>query len=211
MNKEATNPEQINPIKLIVSLGLDYIRWTQLAPLITVWLFALGIVAAILVVENVDAVMDAIDAVLMWISGLPVVGEALLAKMESMAGEDGRIELGGHELKAAVLRIWSIGSLTLMILALLIRWIFGPFKPWSLKRKLATVALICAVWVVAVVISFVLTQGDLEGEGFAMFMTFALQGLVLFIINLWFLSVSHFIGWIQRLINDPDQGFQPGK
>ena len=206
MSESNAHSTRINPLKLVIGLGLDYLRWTQLAPLITVWLFALAMVAAILVVENLDAIFDAIDSVLRWVSGLPVIGEALLAKMEAMAGEDGRIDLGGQELKAAVLRVWSMASLTFMVLALLVRWFFGPFNPWSLKRKLATVGIACAVWSMAVIGAFALTQGDLEGEGARMFLTFMLQGLVLFAVNAWFVSIAHFIGRVRRLIDASSLG-----
>lgn len=206
MNNAEEPGSRINPLKIVIGLGLDYLRWTQLAPLITAWLFALAMLAVILVVDNLDAIFDVVDSVLMWIAGLPLIGDAFVAKMEALAGDDGKIELGGNELKAAVLRVWSIASLSFLVLALLIRWFFGPFKPWSLKRKLAFAGGACALFALGLFGAYALTQGDFEGHALRMFLTFLANGLVLFIINLWFLSISHFLGWVQKLIHESSLG-----
>ena len=73
-------------------------------------------------------------------------GPKFLALMESQT-KDGVIspDLGAIDYKSAVLGIWAGIALVFMAIGWVAGRFFGPFKPWSLKRKLGTTALACAI------------------------------------------------------------------
>jgi hypothetical protein len=135
--------ERINPLKLAIGLVIEYFRWSQLTPMITFWAFGLLMLAALVFVNNQEASWTALESVLRFIAGLPLVGDAFVRWMESHAGEDGSIDLDGQDFKATALKAWGVLALAFMVLGLIAGRLFGPFAPWSLKRKLGVAALAC--------------------------------------------------------------------
>lgn len=97
-------------VKTVTVLAIDYLRWTQLAPMITAWALGLAMLLAIVFVSNEEAAWGLFDAFAHGIVQLPWLGDLFVSKMESLAGDDGTIELGGEELKAAALKVWGIGA-----------------------------------------------------------------------------------------------------
>lgn len=189
-----------NPIKLIATLVIDYLRWTQLTPMLTVWGFGLLMLAALLFVNNQEQTFDTIFAVLEWIAGLPVIGDRFTAWMESQAGNDGTISLGGSDLKAAALKAWSLISLVFMLIALSVSWIFGPFKPWSLKRKLGITALCCGALLAAFISLYFANPEEFNGPFENWLLTFGGIALILFVVSAWCLSIAHLLGHWSRAI-----------
>jgi len=59
-----------NLLKLTATLAIDYLRWTQLAPLITIWAFGLAMLAAMLFITFEEQSWDALGSLLEWIAGL---------------------------------------------------------------------------------------------------------------------------------------------
>lgn len=92
-----TTDSSTNLPKLGVSLVIGYFRWSQLSPMIVVWGFGLLMWAAMFFVNNQEATFDAVGSVSRWIAGLPVIGDAFVRWGESLAGEDGTLQLGGKK------------------------------------------------------------------------------------------------------------------
>jgi hypothetical protein len=199
-----------NPFKFAAILGIDYLRWTQLTPLVTIWAFGIAMLAAMLFINFEEQSWDALGSLLEWIAGLPVIGDAFSARMESLAGEDETIKLSGNDLKAAVLKAWSLLSLAFLLLALALNWAFGPFKPWSLKRKLGIAALCC----LALLAGFVAVYfGDPElfnGPAAGWMLNFGGICLLLFIVSAWCLSIAHALGLARKAIETKYWG-APGR
>lgn len=202
--------EGTNPLKLIVTLAIDYVRWTQLAPLITLWAFGIAMLAALLFVNYEEQSLDALGSLLQWIAGLPLIGDRFTAWLESLAGEEETIRLGGNDLKAAVLKAWSLLSLAFMVLALAINWIFGPFRPWSLKRKLGIAALCCMVLLAGFVAVYFANPERFNGPTSGWMFNFGGIGLVLFIVSAWCLSIAHALGLARKAVETKDWG-APGR
>lgn len=190
--------ERTNLLKPIVTLVIDYVRWTQLAPLVTVWAFALAMLAAMLVANYEDQTWDTLGAVFQWIAGLPLIGERFIAWMESLAGDDGSINLGGDDLKAAALKAWGLLSLAFLALSLIVNWLFGPFKPWSLKRKLGIAALCCLVLLAGFIAVYFGDPSRFNGPAGNWMLTFSGIVLILFVVNAWCLSVAYLLGMVRR-------------
>ena len=195
-----------NPLKLGVSLVIGYFRWSQLTPMIVVWGFGLLMLAAMFFVNNQEATFDMVGSVSRWIAGLPVVGDAFVQWGESLAGEDGTLELGGKDLEAALLKVWSGLSLVFFVLSLIAGWLFGPFKPWSLKRKLAFAGLGSVILIAAFAMVYFLDPSQFNGPAWNWMLMFSGVGILLFIVSAWCLSIAHLLGWVARLVAESELG-----
>ncbi|MGK2927275.1 MAG: hypothetical protein ACSLE2_16790 [Lysobacterales bacterium] len=192
--------EGTNPLKLIVTLAIDYARWTQLSPLVTLWAFGIGMLAAMLFVNYQVQSWDALGSLFQWIAGLPLIGDRFSSWLESLAGEEETIRLGGNDLKSAVLKAWSLLSLAFMVLALAINWIFGPFKPWSLKRKLGIAALCCMTLLAGFVAVYLADPEQFNGPASSWMFNFGGIAFLLFVVNAWCLTIAHLLGLGRRAI-----------
>lgn len=198
--------EGTHPLKLAVTLAIDYLRWTQLSPLIAIWAFAIAMLAAMLFVSYEEESWNALDSLSRWIAGLPVIGSRFVAWLESLAGEDETIKLSGNDLKAAVLKAWSLLSLAFMLLALAVNWAFGPFKPWSLKRKLGIAALCCLALLAGLVAVYFADPAPFNGPAGNWMLTFAGIALVLFIASAWCLTAAYALGLVRRAVDESSFG-----
>jgi len=198
--------ENTNPLKLIVTLAIDYMRWTQLSPLVMLWAFGIGMLAAMLFVNYQEQSLDAIGSLFQWIAGLPLIGDRFTAWLESLAGEEETIRLGGNDLKSAVLKAWSLLSLAFMVLALAINWIFGPFRPWSLKRKLGIAALCCMTLLAGFVAVYFAKPEQFNGLASSWMFNFGGIALLLFVVNAWCLSIAHALGLARRSVDGSSLG-----
>lgn len=189
-----------NPIILVASLAIDYFRWTQLAPMVTMWLLALLMIVGMFFVTNQDTVLDILVAVLVWLESLPWVGEPVSARMEASAAEGGGLSLGGQDMKAIALRAWAVISLVFMLLALIAGWLFGPFKPWTLRRKLGLIALACVLLMAGFVAAYFADPEEFNGPARQWMLMFTGVAVLIFIVSAYCLSIAHALGLLKRLI-----------
>lgn len=201
MEGNSNRPDEApqNPIYLVASLLIDYVRWTQLTPLVTMWFFALLMLVAMFFVNNQETVLDTLVPVWLWLESLPWVAESL-SRMEASAAEEGRASLGGGDLQAIALRAWAVISLVFMLLALIADWLFGPFKPWTLRRKLSLIALACVLLMAGFVAMYFADPEGFNGPASQWILMFTGVTVLVFIINAWCLSIAHALGWVKRLI-----------
>jgi hypothetical protein len=136
-----------------------------------------------------------------WIASLPWIGPRFLAFMESQA-KDGVIspDLGAIDYKSAVLWVWGGISLIFMAVGWLAGLLFGPFKPWTLKRKLATAALACVLVVAAMMALYFLDPETWNDGPFMVAFSASGMALVMFIVNAWCLSVTHALGLVSTYV-----------
>lgn len=190
---------QPKPTQLLASVAIDYFRWTQLTPMILMWAMVIGMLFILIFVSHEDATWSLIGATADWIASLPWVGPKFVAFMESQA-EDGVIspDVGAFDFKSAVLQIWGGISLVFMAVGWLAGLAFGPFEPWTLKRKLGAAALACFLMVAVMMLLYFLDP-ELWNDGPLMVaLTASGMALVMFIVNTWCLSISHALGLLSR-------------
>jgi len=185
-------------MQFIGSLVLDYARWSQLAPMITVWLVAVLMVFLMFFVEHQDETVDGVATVVTWVTELPVVGLPILEWMENRADEEGALHFGGDDLKVAAMKIWALGSLVLMVIGWLARLLFGPLKPWTLKRKLGFAALACLSLLAGFLSVFFLSPGLFAGTKVQSILYLAGISLFVFLVSTWCLSIAHALGLFSR-------------
>lgn len=198
MNRPDQTP--LNPMIPVASLLIDYLRWTQLTPMVTMWLLALLMIVGMFFVSNQDTVLDILVSVVVWLESLPWVGEPVSTRMQVSAAEEGGLSLGGEDLKTIALRAWAVISLLFMLLALIIGWLFGPFKPWTLRRKLGLIALACVLLMAVFVAIYFADPEVFNSPAGRVMLMFTGVAMLIFIVSAWCLSIAHALGLLKRLI-----------
>jgi len=196
---------QPKPLQMLAALVIDFFRWSQLTPMILMWAMVLGMIFMLIFVSHEEATWSMIGALAEWIASLPWIGPKFVAFLESQA-EDGVIspDLGGIDFKSAVLRIWGIISLVLMLIGWVAGLIFGPFKPWTLKRKLGAAALACALVVGVMMVLYFLDAETWNDGPLKVALSASGMAFVMFLINAWCLSISHALGWLSQTVAQYD-------
>lgn len=195
-------PSQDRPklFKLAASLVVDYFRWTQLTPMITLWLFAGFMLAAMFFINNEELTFNTIEGIAEWVSELPWIGEIYTARLEEMSDEDGRFSLGGAEFEALAVKIWSALSLIFMALAQIGGWLFGSSEPWRLHRKLTAAAIACILLLAGFIAVYFADSELFNGSIWQWMLMFTAVTMLVFIVNAWCLSVAHLLGFLSRMI-----------
>lgn len=195
----------IYPVRILLSLLLDYLSWTQMVPMILVWSMLVAMGFVLLLAYNENAAWSLIELGIMTIQSLPFLGDRFTLWMESQT-VDGVFspDLGAVDYKSLALNSWALLSLAFMVAGALLKRLLVPLPPFTLKRKLATAALASIVVIVAFLMLYFI-DGKGWGDGFLPMLGSASgMGLILFLISAWCLTISHILGWLSRAVMDPE-------
>ena len=88
-----------------------------------------------------------------------------------------------------------------MVLAVIGGALFGPFTPWSLKRKLGIAGLGCALLFAALAFAYFSDPGQFNGPAWQWLLMFFGMSTLLFIVSTWCLALSHFLGLMRRMVD----------
>ena len=176
-------------IRTVVDLALDYVRWSQFVPMLTVWGFTLLMVVALTVVNLQEQGADPIGTGLGWIVQLPWVGEYL----RESAGKDGTVHLSDEDLKSFLMTAWAALSLVGMLLGIAWRAAMGEHAPWPLKRKIGASLLGCLLLMGAMVANLYSHRDLFNGGTGEWLLMFTGVAALVFIVSLWSLTVTHVI------------------
>lgn len=193
-------------LRVAVDAALGLLRWSQLAPMITLWAFGIGMLLAMLLVNNQEAAWDLVGASLRWVAGVPVIGDAFLAKLDALADDDGRIRIDGRDVEAFALGAWGILTLAFMGIAALASRIFGPFEPWTLGRKLGIAALASIILCLAFIAVYWSDAEQFNGPASDWMFMFSGVALLLFVVSTWCVSIAHALGLVQDAIASSPAG-----
>jgi len=187
-------------LKLLLSLVLDYFRWTQLTPMIITWSFALLMLTAMTIANLQAQSISAVQWVLQWLTHLPVLGQHVNEWMSQSGSEK---HITGSDLKSFVMTAWSVISLAFMLLGMILSTLSKPTQPWSLKRKLAVVGSAAFVLLAGFISNYFTHIEKFSGETSGWMLNFSALSLIVFLVSLYSLAVSQFIQFLQgRLCNN---------
>jgi len=178
-------------LKMLLSLGLDYFRWTQLTPMIFTWGFALLLLAMLVFVNFQQQVVNVLEYFVEWLMRLPLVGPYVT---EFLSDQEKTVKLGTEDLRTFALRTWFVVSLLFMLGGMLLsRWL-GPFKVRSLKRKILYAAACSVLLLVALVFNYFAVPENFNGGVGGWMFNFSLLSLIVFLVSVYSLSVAHALG-----------------
>lgn len=178
-----------------------------MVPMILAWCLVVGVLFILLFAYHEEAVWSVMERVVAAVASLPFIGERFVEWMESNV-EDGVFapDVGAIDFKAAALKVWGLISLAFMILGgLLGRWL-GPFKPWSLKRKLGVAAAASSVIVIAFTVLYFTDRESFGSPLGPVLLSSGGFALILFLISSWSLTLSHALGWVSQVIMNAEIG-----
>lgn len=196
---------QPNPLQMLAALVIDFFRWSQMTPMILMWALMLGMLFALFFVGNQEATWSIVQRGMEWVASLPVIGPKFVSWMESQS-QDGAadLNLGTMDFKSAVLTAWAVISGVFMALGWLAGLVFGPFKPWTLKRKLGVITLASILVVVTFMGLYFLDRESWNNPSAAVLFTASGMAFILFLVSAWCITVSHALGRLFGLVAEAD-------
>ena len=190
-------------LKMLLSLGLDYFRWTQLTPMIFTWGFALLLLAMLIFVNFQQQVVNVLEYFVEWLMKLPLVGPYIT---EFLADQDQTVKLGTEDLKTFALRSWFVVSLLFMLAGMLLsRWL-GPFRTRSLKRKIVYAAVASAALLAGLVLNYFVDPGNFNGGLAGWLFNFSLIALIVFVVSAYSLTIAHVLGKLSSALMEEAGG-----
>lgn len=197
-------------LNIAISLVIGYFRWTQLFPMIAAWVIAAGVLMLTVVSVNEEATGQIMESVGQKIEAVPGLSRAFGAMFDYVFSEEEAEKHPFEAFKSVVLKAWGIASLGLMLLAWLLGMIFGPFKPWTLRKKLKVTLLACLGLETGYFACFLAFPDQFHGQTSIIIMNFLVWGVAVFLLSTWSLTISHMLGKWQQAIAQSD-GQQPRK
>lgn len=177
--------------KLLAKLTLDYVRWTQLIPMIFGWAFVFIMISAIFLVifqGDIDTLLQRAEPTIERLLGPAPETDSTVQS----ADEASTINLTGNDIIPWIYRIWGILAFAGWIFSIVRTKIFGPKPPRSLKRKIGTAGIAVLIFTGTLLFAFMI--GNFSGNTKAELMIpFILLPILLFIVSTWGLSISHII------------------
>ncbi|BAO43930.1 hypothetical protein [Thiolapillus brandeum] len=173
-----------------ISLGgrllVDYLAWTQKAPMIFLWGFAVVVLLLMLFTAHQDTAADIVDSFLDILLNLPWVGDDIHAWLEASSGEYDQADL-----RRFIFLVWGILSLVLMLFGYLRTALFGPAREADFPRlhqRLWLALMLLGLGFVGVYWS---ASDQFSGSGWGWLGMLAVFLLVLYLVSLYGLAVNH--------------------
>ena len=190
-------PSQNHILKLLLSFGLGYIRWTQLTPMLLLWGFGLLMLLALTFVNFQEQTISALVFILEWLLQLPIVGERITPLLSD---DSTAIDMSGSDIRSFMLSAWAALSLAFMLAGIVLSTLFGPFQPWSLKRKILFACAGVVSLFAGMVANYFAAPQNCNGEASSWTINFSLFSLLLFGVSAYCLSVSHFLAYLNEAL-----------
>ncbi len=176
---------------------LNYMRWTQLTPMLLVWGFALLMLMALTLVNFQEQSVSVLERISQWLVKFPILGDYVEAKMN---GSDGELHMGTEDFRSFVLSAWFVISLVFMLGNMALSALVGPFQPWSLKRKILVMGLGIVLLMIGFLLNLFFGSETFNGGTSSWILNFSLIALLVFLVSAYCLSIAHFFGFLDAAL-----------
>lgn len=203
-------PEHVHLLRALASLALDYLRWTQLVPMLFAWTFLLLLVGALLLTNFQDASFSLFErGVTVYERFAGPLAEAAPADAAetpdvtpdspNTSGETvGTTTFTGDDIMPVVLRGWALLALVGWLFSVLRSMLFGPREPARLLPKLRIAAYCAAGCSGLMWIAYLLGSETFNGGPLGWALLFIGVPLGAWLVSLWSMGIGHVIGIFQR-------------
>lgn len=185
-NGVAAIPE---PVRILLGLGLDYLRWVSLTPMVVAWalfLFMVIFFNYINIEDSIDSLFDGLErgyeiyserfGPIAWIEANEEAyrQEQAERELDSTTPESqGPVEFGLSDLTPFIMKAWGVIALAAWLLSLLRNLVFGPRPPRTLAQKIRIMIMaVLAGWALLFVAYF-FGRSAYEGSFFGWFALFS--------------------------------------
>ena len=188
---------QIHFLKSLLSLGLGYLRWTQLTPMVLMWGFGLVMLLALTFVNFQEQSLSLLGSFLEWLTRLPIIGEHVI---QLLSDKDTSTHMATNNIESFIFSAWAVLSLVFFLAGMVLSLLFGPFQPWTLKRKILLAGAGVVVLLAGFVANYYVVPQNFNGEASAWMLNFSLISLLVFVVSAYCLSVAHFLGYLNQAL-----------
>ena len=188
---------QIHFLKSLLSLGLGYLRWTQLTPMVLMWGFGLLMLLALTFVNFQEQSLSLLGSFLEWLTRLPIIGEHVI---QLLSDKDTSTHMATNNIESFIFSAWAVLSLVFFLAGMVLSLLFGPFQPWTLKRKILLAGAGVVVLLAGLVVNYYVVPQNFNGEASAWMLNFSLISLLVFVVSAYCLSVAHFLGYLNQVL-----------
>jgi len=186
--------EQAGLPGLLTGFVIDYFRWLALVPMVFSWALLILVVVVMLAINfqgDIDRMLQRAEP---WV-------ERWLGPAESdevnAAEEAETIDLTELDLKNWVYRIWLFAALAGYLLGLVRSWLFGPWHPPPMKRKLVRVAMAAGSCSALLFFAWLFGSEAYAGSAAGWVVMFVLFPLLVWVISAGSLAFSHLLDQIR--------------
>lgn len=193
-------------LRYLVSIGLDYIRWSQMVPMILAWAFILLALTAMTFINFQETSVS----ILAWLSGIWEKYEWLPSiDLSAYEQADGSIRITDELLQPAILKAWGVISLVLLVIDLLRTSFSGQREHKTLSRKLLIAAIGCAILSVGFLLNYWLSSESYDDGTTGWVTLFIGAPALVWLISAYSLSIGHLLNNINGRLIDRDN--DPGR
>lgn len=179
----------------LAGLALDYLRWTQILPMVAAWTFFGLMIAALLLTNFHETAMPLTERALVLVERLFGPFESTQAGAEDDAGA---LHFTDEDILPIVYRAWGLLALAGWLLGMLWRWRFGARPPVPLRRKLVRAAIAAVIGVGLCLFAWGFGSETFHGGPIGWLALFFGAGLAVWLVSAYALSVSALIDRIQQ-------------
>lgn len=181
----------------IAGLGLDYLRWTQLLPMVAGWTFFGLMIAALLLTNFQDVAMPLTERLLL-------LAERLFGPFDGaefgQSGESGALHFTDEDILPIVYRGWALLALAGWVLGMIWRALFGARPSAPLRRKLIRAAVAAGIGVGLCLFAWAFGSETFQGGPIGWLALFFGAGFAVWLVSLYSLAVSAVIDRLHRAI-----------
>lgn len=185
-------------LRSLAGLFIDYLRWTQLVPMLVAWSFLLLALSMLALVNFQEQGFTAVELLAtMWerYAWLPRLDEAVVSQ------PDGSMMLDDDGFKRVVVRAWASLSLVLFVLGWVWRAAFGTAQPRSFRWKLVWPLLGAVVVWAAFFAVYLFGSETFHGSAASWVLMFAGACAAVFVVSVYSLGVGHVLGLLRRAVD----------
>lgn len=193
--------------RLLLAIGLDYVRWLILTPMVLTWAFFLFMVVIMLLVNFGGAVSDALEkgydtyrqhfGPAQWLEG----GEDVAPATTESAPEGGdTVQFTGDDIVPWVMKAWGVLALAGWLLGMLRELAFGSRAPRSLEQKLRLAAAAAGIGWLLLFAAYFLGSETYHGSFLAWFALFTGSAVAVVVVSAVVMAVGHVVGRARALV-----------
>jgi hypothetical protein len=192
----------------IAGIWLDYLRWTQMVPMVTAWTFLALMTGAMLLVGFQEASFALIERALTWWDPAWAAADTDADPAPDTAQEqtsDG-LHFTDEDFMPYVLTAWGIGALVGQALGALRAALFGHRKRRPLRRQLWLAAAVGLGFAVVLLLCYLFGQAPYQGPAVFWFALFAGAPLMAWLVSAYSLSVNALLLRFKDMLQDDGPG-----
>ena len=192
-------------LRTLAGVALDYLRWTQLIPMLAVWSLMLGFLLILLLISFQTQAFIWIEAAFERWPRLPELLESAanrFADQTSDADSQGALRFSGEDFRPYLYILWAGLALLFQLAGALRGWMFGhrprpPFSHWILRT-----AMLAAVCSLGFFVAFLFGEVPFQGGVEAWWPMFIGLPLIAWLVSVYSLGVSYVLGSFKIAVLD---------